>query len=67
LIPFAPATPQNSTDSLDDKSPATLEDVGPLIVRSVTLDRYANRDGVFVLVCSGSLEADGVKKLIEIV
>jgi len=31
------------------------------------LDRYANRDGVFVLVCSGSLEADGVKKLIEIV
>jgi hypothetical protein len=31
------------------------------------LDRYANRDGVFVLVCSGSLEADGVKKRIEIV
>ena len=32
-----------------------------------TLARYANCDGVFVLVCSGSLEADGVKKLIEIV
>ena len=31
------------------------------------LARYANCDGVFVLVCSGSLEADGVKKLIEIV
>jgi hypothetical protein len=31
------------------------------------LDRYANCDGVFVLVCSGSLEANGVKKLIEIV
>jgi hypothetical protein len=31
------------------------------------LDRYANCDGVFVLVCSGGLEADGVKKLIEIV
>jgi hypothetical protein len=38
LILFAPATPQNSTDSLDDKSHATLEDVGPLIVRSVTLE-----------------------------
>ena len=31
------------------------------------LARYANCDGVFVLVCSGSLEADGVKKRIEIV
>jgi hypothetical protein len=31
------------------------------------LTRYANCDGVFVLVCSGSLEANGVKKLIEIV
>jgi hypothetical protein len=26
------------------------------------LDRYANSGGVFVLVCSGSLEANGVKK-----
>jgi len=31
------------------------------------LSRYANDDGDFVLVCSGSLEANGVKKLIEIV
>jgi hypothetical protein len=31
------------------------------------LARYANRDGVFVLVCSGSLEANSMKKLIEIV
>jgi hypothetical protein len=31
------------------------------------LSRYANRDGVFVLVCSGSLEANSMKKLIEIV
>jgi hypothetical protein len=50
LIPFAPATPQNSTDSLDDKSPATLEDMGPLIVRSATLARYLNGHGNFVLV-----------------
>ena len=34
---------------------------------ALALARYANCDGVFVLVCSGSLEADGVKKLIEIV
>jgi len=33
----------------------------------IVLARYANSDGVFVLVCSGSLEANGVKKLIEIV
>ena len=31
------------------------------------LGPYANDDGVFVLVCSGSLEANGVKKLIKIV
>ena len=30
-------------------------------------DRYANCDGVFVLVCSGSLEAHSMKKLFEIV
>ena len=38
----------------------------PLVVTE-PLDRYANCDGVFVLVCSGSLEANGVKKLFEIV
>ena len=32
-----------------------------------SLARYANCDRVFVLVCSGRLEANGVKKLIEIV
>jgi hypothetical protein len=32
-----------------------------------SVPRYANRDGVFVLVCSGSLEANSMKKLIEIV
>lgn len=32
-----------------------------------SVHRYANCDGVFVLVCSGSLEANGVKKPIEIV
>jgi len=31
------------------------------------LDRYADCDGVFVLECSGSLEVNGVKTLIEIV
>ena len=36
-------------------------------LKTGTLDRYANCDGVFVLVCSGSLEANGVKKPIEIV
>jgi hypothetical protein len=40
----------------------------PLMPRSRKgLTRYANCDGVFVLVCSGSLEANGVKKFIEIV
>ena len=29
------------------------------------LGPYANDDGVFVLVCSGSLEANGVQKFIE--
>jgi len=37
------------------------------LLNKVVLDRYANCDGVFVLVCSGSLEANSVKKLIKIV
>jgi hypothetical protein len=31
------------------------------------LARYSNCYGVFVLACSGSLEADSIKKLVEIV
>jgi len=38
LLLVSTATPQNPTDSLDDESHATLEDVGPLIVRSITLE-----------------------------
>jgi hypothetical protein len=34
---------------------------------SQTLDRYFHAYGTFVLVVSGSLEANGMKKLIEIV
>ena len=45
--------PKNATDKM--------------AITRVSLDRYANCDGVFVLVCSGSLEANSVKKLIKIV
>jgi hypothetical protein len=38
-----------------------------MLERASPLNRYANCDGVFVLVCSGGLEANDVKKLIEIV
>ena len=49
----------------EESNPAV--NVRHLSKKQVALARYAKRNGHFVLVVSGSLEADGTNKLIEIV